>query len=80
MDFAVPLGDHVKINEREKIDMYLDLARELKKPCDTRRVTVINNCSSYVRKGPQKPGKETGGIGNQKKNRDHPDQSIVRIG
>ena len=31
MDFAVSVEDCVKIKESEKIDKYLDLARELKK-------------------------------------------------
>ena len=30
-DFAVPVENRVKIKESEKIDKYLDLARELKK-------------------------------------------------
>ena len=31
MDFAVPAFRRIKINESEKIDKYLDLAKELKK-------------------------------------------------
>ena len=31
MDFAVPADHRVKLKENEKIDKYLDLARELKK-------------------------------------------------
>ena len=31
MDFAVPAVHRVKIKENEKIDIYLDLVRELKK-------------------------------------------------
>ena len=31
MDFAVPADHRVKVKESEKIDKYLDLARELKK-------------------------------------------------
>ena len=31
MDFAVPADHRVKLKESEKRDMYLDLARELKK-------------------------------------------------
>ena len=30
MDFDVPADDRVKIKESEKIDKYLDLARELR--------------------------------------------------
>ena len=30
VDFAVPADHRIKLNEREKTDKYLDLARELK--------------------------------------------------
>ena len=40
MNFAVPADHRVKLKENEKMDRYLDLARELKKPWN-RRVRVI---------------------------------------
>ena len=39
-DFAVPVADRVKLKEGEKINGYLNLARELKKLWDM-KVTVI---------------------------------------
>ena len=38
------------------------------------------NCSWYTRNYSQMLGKKTGGIGNQRKNWDHPDHSIDKIG
>ena len=38
------------------------------------------NCSRYGWNPPQRFRKETGGTGNQKKNQDHTNQSIVKIG
>ena len=35
VDFAVPADHRIKLNESEKKDKYLDLARELKKKCGT---------------------------------------------
>ena len=35
IDFAVPANHREKIIEREKINKYLNLARELKKTCET---------------------------------------------
>ena len=55
----------MKIKESEKINKYLDLVRELK------------NHEVALETVPQKkPGRN----GNQTKNRDHPDYSIVEIG
>ena len=39
VDFAVPADHRIKLKECEKKDMYLDLARELKKLCNT-QVTI----------------------------------------
>ena len=38
------------------------------------------NYSWYARNGPKGLEKETGGIGDQKKNQDHPDHSTNKIG
>ena len=35
VDLAVPADHRVKLEEKEKKDKYLDLARELKKTCGT---------------------------------------------
>ena len=40
VDFSISADCRMKVKEREKIDKYLDLARELKKLCNI-RVTVI---------------------------------------
>ena len=40
MDFAVPASQRIKLNESEKKDKYLDLARELKKLWNM-KVTII---------------------------------------
>ena len=73
MDFVV-LADHRgKIKESEKIDKYLELARELKKNCET--LEWRRHLCAW--KGTQKPGKKTGGVQNQRKNWDHLDYSIV---
>ena len=40
MDFAVPADQRIKLKESEKKDMYLDLARELKKLWNM-QVTII---------------------------------------
>ena len=36
------------------------------------------NCSQCPQNGPQRPGKETGWTGDQRKNWDHPDNSTVK--
>ena len=38
------------------------------------------NCSLCVQNSSQEPEERTGGIGNQRKNRDYPDYSIAEIG
>ena len=36
MNFAVPVRHRMKINEKEKVDIYLDLTRDLKKLWDVK--------------------------------------------
>ena len=78
MDFAIPEDHEMKIKEREKIDEYLDLARELKKVWN-RRVKLISvvvghwNVTQGLESG-------SGRVGNRKKNRDHQNYSIDKIG
>ena len=80
MDFAVLAEYKVKIKENELLKKNLDFARKLKKKNmepyrdgDTDRGWSSRNSS-------QRPGKETGGIGDQSKNRDSTEHSINKIG
>ena len=73
VDFAV------KIKENEKRDQYLDLARELKKGMEHEN-DGDNYCNCCAWNGPQRMGKGIGRLGNWRTNRDHPDDSIVKIG
>ena len=67
MDFAISVDQKVKIKESEKIDKYMDLARELKKRWNNGSLCACDSLQSL--------GKETWGIGNQKKNQDNPEHS-----
>ena len=71
--FAVPVDQKVERREGEKIDKYLDLARELKK--NWNMVMSVDGEFGTVARGLKK----TGEFGNQRKNSDHPDYSIVNI-
>ena len=78
MDFVV-LADHrVKLKERKKEDKYLDLAREMKKTMEheSNGDTNYNWHSQYSH---QRIGTVTGGIGNKRMSRDHPNYSIDEI-
>ena len=78
VDFAVSADYSVKIKESENIDKYLDLARELKKVLE-REHDGDTSCSWSPCNCPQKFEKETGGIGDQRKNQDHLDHSNAKI-
>ena len=65
MDFAIPPDHKVKINEREKRDKYLDLARGLRKLLNM-TVTVMPIV--------------VGTVGNRGTNQDPPNYRIVEIG
>ena len=73
MDFA----HRVKIEESEKRDKYLDLARELKKNMEYDGDT---NCGWCAWNNSQKIAKERGRLGNKKTSRDHQEYSITKIG
>ena len=75
MNFAVPVHHKVRIKEKEKIDKYLDLARELKNI----KVAVIYVIVGALGMIPKYWKKETGRTGDQRKNGAHPDHSIVKI-
>ena len=68
-------ADHA---ENGKIHKYLDFAWEQEMLWNT-RVTVIPIVVGALGSVPKSLGEETGGIGNQKKNRDHPDFTIAEI-
>ena len=79
MDFVVPADHRVKTKDNKKIDKYFDFARELK----------ISNCKTWgwwyylccVWKGSRGlvKKKKNEGIGNQRKNRNYPDYTILKI-
>ena len=77
VDFAVPADHRVKLKENEKMDKYLDLARELKKTVEHESddYTNCNWCSWYSR---QRIGTGTGG--NNRTSCSHPNYSIIEIG
>ena len=78
VDFAVPMDHREKINTSKKMGKYLDLAREPKKAMGHLGVSDTN-CNRYTRNGSERLGKGIRRMGNQEKNRDHPDYNIVEI-
>ena len=57
--------EELGIKKREKIDKYSDIARGLEK-LGEHEGDSDTNCNWCTWNGPQKPGKSTGGTGNQK--------------
>ena len=80
MDFAVLVDNRVKIKENQKTDMYLGLARELKKTTMEYEGDGDTNCNRYAWNNLQRFGKETRRFRNHRTSRDHPDYSINKIG
>ena len=78
MNSEVLTDQKVKMKENEKINIYSDLAKELKRIIE-HEDGGDTNCSWCTWNGPQRLVKETVGIGNKKKNQDHPDHSVVKI-
>ena len=78
VDFAVPADDRVKLIENEKKDKYDELVRELKKYVEHESDgdTNCNWCSWYSH---QKIDTGTGGLGNKRTSRDHPNYNIIKI-
>ena len=74
MDFAVPADHRVKMKKSEKIDKYLDLARELRKMWNmkVRAVLIVIGALGTILKGFERV------LMNWKsgKNRDHPNYII----
>ena len=78
VDFAVPADHRVKVKETEKKDEYLDFARELKKPRNT-KVTVIPIVIG-VFGSHQTIDSRTGGLEKKRTSEDHLNCSIIEIG
>ena len=79
VEFAVPEDHRGKLKEIEKINKYLDLARELKTSMEHEDDNDAN-CKWCTGNGPQRLKKETGRVGNRRTNREHLNPSIVKIG
>ena len=77
VDFVVPADHKPKMKENEERDKYLDLVGELKKLLNM-KMTVIPIIVSMLGSVPKGLNKKHG-IGNQRKNRDHGDYTIVEI-
>ena len=79
MNFAIPADHRIKLKESAKIDTYLDLARELKKTVEDE--SDYDTCSDWcARYSHQRIGTGTKELGNKRTSRDHPNNSIVKIG
>ena len=78
MGFNVLAEHKVKIKESEIIDKQFDLVREGKTV--EHEVDSDMNCSGCSWNDQQRLEKENGKIRSQRKNRNHPDLSIVKIG
>ena len=78
MNLEVPTDHRVKLKEREKKDKYLDLARELKKTVKHESDGDIN-CNWCFWYSHQRIDSGTGGLGNKRTSREHPNYSFVEI-
>ena len=74
-DFAVPADHHVKMKENEKIDIYLDVARQLKKLFVIKIIALPIVLDSF-----RTVPKEAWRVENRRTNRDHPNYSTGEIG
>ena len=74
VNFFVSVDHKEKIKESETIDIFLDLAREPKNLCNMKVtvVPIVVGAHGTVLKG---LWKRLGVIGDQEKNREHPDHS-----
>ena len=79
LDLVVSADHWVKLKESEKKDKYLDLARELEKTME-HESDGDTNCNWYARYIHQRTDKGTGRLGNKRTSRDHPNDSIIKIG
>ena len=79
MDFAVSADHVIKIKENEKIDKYENLTGELNKKKNSEG-DGDSNCSWYARNDYPRVEKGVRIAGNQRKNQDHSNHSIIKIG
>ena len=79
MDFTLPADHKVKFKENEKRDKYLNFASEQPQQKMEYEGDGNTNSNWYTRKYPQRFGKGTGGLRNQRTSGDHPDCSIFKI-
>ena len=79
MDFTISADHRVKLKENAKRDKYLDLTREWKKTTEHKHDGDTNS-NWLARYTHQMIGTETGGIGNKRTRRYHPNYSIAEIG
>ena len=80
MDFIVRADHSEKTKKSEKTDKYFDIAWKLNNKKMKPEGHGGINWSWCPWNGPQRFGKKTGRIRNQKNNQDHPDTNIVKIG
>ena len=83
VDFAIPGKTRSKIKiKRKEINIWLDLAWELKKKKETmeHESDGDTNYNWYTWNNPQMIGKGTGRLENKRASGDHPDYSIIKIG
>ena len=76
MDFALQVNSGGKMKESENVDKYLDLAGELKSQWNIRVMLLVSGELGTIPEALEK----SGGIGNQRKNRNPPNYSIVKVG
>ena len=79
VDFAIPVDYCMKIKESEKDCQVLGSCQRTKRAVEYESDGYIN-CSWYTWNSPKRLEKMTWGIGNQRKNQNHPDHGIVKIG
>ena len=79
MDFAVPANHRIKLKENKKKDKYFDLARKLKKTLEYEIDDYIN-CDWCFWYSHRRSILGTGGLGNKRTSRDHPNYYIIENG
>ena len=76
--FTEPLSKNKRRLKKKKIDKYWNLVRELRRTWNMKQLVIAFVVGS-VAMAIQRPEKETMGIGDQKKNRQHSNHSTVKI-
>ena len=80
LDIAISADHRIKFKESEKRDMYLDLAREIKKNPMKHKGDGDTSCNWSTRNNTQRIGKGAGKLRKRRTSGDHLDYSIVKIG